>query len=141
MPYAYFISPKANLVCHHLHGAVSLDDVKSVMESSRKDPAFKPGMDSFIALDSVTDLQFGYNGIAQLSARMIALHGPGAARSRRIFHAPSDLTFGMIRMYKSLIGDTKNIDICIFRDFEAAVRCLGRTTPWHELKNADPAQV
>ena len=126
MPCAYYISRKSDLVCHQLSGHVTLGDLRTLLTASREDPAFHPGMDIFIAMDDVTGFGFGFDGMAALSAHVVGLYGRDLTKSRRVVHAPSDLAFGMARMYGTLLADVNTIDVHLFRRFEDAARTLGR---------------
>ena len=104
-------------------GDLTDDDFRAHLLALRSNPRFHRLMRELVDLRAVTAGSVSSAMLSQ-SARWL-LHAPEA---RRAFVAPSDLLFGLFRMYQTHLGDVGASQVGVFREIEPALRWLGLTS-------------
>jgi hypothetical protein len=108
------------LVTSVAEGVLDLTLLIEHSESLKADPRFDPSFDQIADFSGVTDIRLSPDDVRHLAA-----HSIFSAQSRRVAIAPSDLTFGMGRMFQSyirLFGGAEHA--CIFRNRSEALEWL-----------------
>lgn len=104
-------------------GTVDDDQLQDLMRRISSDETIHPDSHSFVdlsAMDGCTVTAHALQGAASSS-------GPCAKR-RTAFFAPSDLGYGMARMYAA-VADQQPGDVGAFRERSQALSWLGREEP------------
>ena len=90
-----------------------------------RDPAFDSTQSDLVDLRDVSQMDVTSGGLH----RLIALYeerGPTEAHTRNAIFAPSDVLYGVARMFQTLRGEVAPAEIEIFRHLEAAERWMAR---------------
>ena len=83
------------------------------------DPLFDPAFDQLFDLGGVTDFKLPEDYIRGGATRSVF-----APESRRVLVAPTDLAYGLARMFAAWNGGAKEAGFRVFRKKEEAVRWL-----------------
>jgi hypothetical protein len=108
------------LVTTVAEGVLDLAALTEHTESLRADPHFDPTFDQIADFSAVTDIRLSPDDVRHLAA-----HSIFSAQSRRVAITPSDLTFGLGRMFESycrLFGGAE--EARVFRNKPEALRWL-----------------
>ena len=127
MPASYRIDTERRTVFSRATGVLTDGDLLEHQRQLGNDPDFRPDHDQLFDFRGVTRL-------ATSSAVVYALAeaNPFGAGSRRAVTAPSDVVFGVARMFETLTSGSAHV-LRLFRDHDAAMRWLG-------LQDSQPAQ-
>jgi hypothetical protein len=93
----------------------------------KQDPGFSPSFRQLVDFSDVTSLHVTVDGVRT----MVGLN-PWGRGSRRAAIAPSDLAFGLARMYEALT-QLEHGEFQVFRTMSQAVEWLGLTAVQSEL--------
>ena len=124
MPGSYLIDLERGLVFCRGWGVLTDDELLWHAETLHADPRFDPGFRQVVNFLDVSEARVSAEGI-----RAIAQINPFRRDSRRAIAVPSDLVFGLARMFEALT----NSDQDQFRVF----RALGPAFEWVGLDPAD----
>jgi len=104
----------------------SVDDKELVETFSQcwSAPDFDPSMREFHDLSKLEGSEVTTAGLRELARIDLALNTQGATLGRAAVYAPSDLRFGISRMYQAFV-DASDGSIEVFRDRRAALEWLG----------------
>jgi hypothetical protein len=116
------IDTQLPLVYTVFSGDVNNADFVEHLRSLRADPRFDSSMPELVDLRGVTAVSVT-SAMIPASARW-PLHSPYA---RRAVVAPTDLLYGLARMYQSYRDDTGQAQLQIFRTLPPALEWLGLT--------------
>ena len=123
--------PSTSLVCvpYHLvitscYGELAIREIQADAARLRDHPEFRPDFRQLIDLSHVVKLHLNFRELYQLKHAC----DPFSNLGKRAVFAPSDLTFGMSRMYQSILNTSH------FEVFRSLSEALG----WLEL---DPAAL
>jgi hypothetical protein len=122
MPTRYSIDPQRHLVLTVFDGDVSDADLRAHVDALDADPQFDRKMSELVDLRGVTSTSLTSTGI-----RAVASAPVHALRARRAFVAPSDLLYGLARMYQGYWNQGYDDEVAIFRSVEPALQWLGVT--------------
>ena len=100
------------------HGILTDQDAYSHQDNLRNDPEFDPGYSQFFNFIKVTKAELSTDAIHRLAEK-----NPFGLGSKRAFVAPSDMMFGLSRMFQVLITDHKD-ELTVFRDIDDARKYL-----------------
>lgn|GEM_PF-636591 len=114
MPFSYSIDRKARVVATVFSGKLTDSDVGELIEQLRKDPAYDPNFDELIDCSAVTE--------NQVSQKTLGSEQPFSISARRAVVAPSNVNYGVSRMFQTLQA---NPHIEVFRTIEQARAWLG----------------
>ena len=114
MPAEYKIDTLSGVVFSLAHGILTDHDAFSHQNKLRKDPDFNPSFSQLFDFVNVGQVLLSTEAIHHLAERNP--FGPG---SKRAFVAPSDLMYGLSRMFEVLITDHQN-ELSVFRDMQEA---------------------
>jgi hypothetical protein len=118
MPMSYSIVPEQRLVLCRAWGVLSNEDLHEHYRNIAADPQFRPEYRQFGDLRAVTRLIADSTAIA--AAASLTVFAPGA---RRALVAPSDITFGLARMFASYAEDAGQL-VRVFREVRDAEEWL-----------------
>jgi hypothetical protein len=120
MPFEIEIDVGRSLVVVVVTGVVSDDDLVQGTEYLRGHPDFRPHFDQLVVGTAVERLDVTREGVMKLTSGDPIFAGP----SRRALVAPSQLGFGMSRMFE-LLRDGRAGEINVFRSEQEALQWLG----------------
>ncbi len=123
MPIKYVINALPNTTRFYCSGNLSNEDILESLMHFVSNPYYNPAYDELwdlTAVESTTVSQEGLRRVADFERTERPLGGA----NRRAVVAPSDLLFGLARMYE-MIAEDVSIDIRVFRDTGPACRWLG----------------
>jgi hypothetical protein len=119
MPIRYVVSRARRVVLTTWSGYVTVDEI--IQNAKRL--CINPDFDStFSELVDLRDLS-GTNATAADLSYFSEEHDPFSVGSRRAVFAPSELAFGIARMYEILRGEAGNL--AVFRTMEETCQSLG----------------
>ena len=116
MPAFYKIDKERRLVLSTASGVFSRTDAQGHMERLVKDPDFDPSFSQISDFTQVTEFSISVEEIQELARRSVF-----SPQSRRAFIAPTDLAYGLGRMYEMLRENEGEMGIRIFRTLEDAL--------------------
>jgi hypothetical protein len=114
MPFSYFIDRKIRLVTTTLSGTLTDRDIKHLMDQLRQDSTYDPNFNELIDCSAVRE--------NQVTPQMLSSEQPYSHDARRAVVAPSNLNYGVSRMFQTLQA---NPQIEVFRTLEEARAWLG----------------
>jgi TnpA family transposase len=117
----YRIDRERRLVLTMGWGVISTGDVQEVSERILGDPAFEAEYRSLVDLSAVTDITVDSGALMGSAARPRFRND-----SRRAFVAPSDVAYGMARMFATL-AEQSGQEVRVFRERHLAEEWLGLT--------------
>lgn len=121
MSVRYEIDAVRSVVLVTVEGVVSDEDYFAAGEQLRRDPAFRSHFCELIDLSAAS-----LAGLTTDGVRRIAAHEPDRdSKARTAIVAPSDLEFGIARMFEALREQRSRV--AAFRDMDEARRWLGLT--------------
>jgi len=118
VPATYTIDVARGLVVTRLWGRLTDEDLIDHQQRLRTDPEFDPGFRQFADFSDVEETT-----IAPEVIRELARTNPWGAGARRAMLAPSDLLFGLARMFEML--DEHLDEVRVFRNADEARAWLG----------------
>jgi hypothetical protein len=118
MGMTYRIDPERRLVLTRAWGVLTARQLADVMSRILLDPRFDPTYRSLGDLSEVTDILIEPMDAAQTAASPIFAHGV-----RRAIVAPSDVAFGMARMFATF-AERSGQEVQIFREMQLAEEWL-----------------
>ena len=120
MPTSYTIDTARNVIYTMFSGTTSDLDLVAHVSALQSDPRFSPDMAELVDLSGITRADVTSSGI-----RTVARTPVHARTARRAFVAPTDLLFGLTRMYQSYWNDGAEDRLAVFRAREPALEWLG----------------
>jgi hypothetical protein len=119
MGMSYTIDRVRRVVLTRAWDVLTFTELRDVMTRIAADPAFDASFSSLADLSGVTSIAIDPTGVA--SVARAPLFGPA---TRRAIVAPTDLAFGMARMFATY-ADQASQDVRVFRDMALATDWLG----------------
>jgi hypothetical protein len=116
MPAFYKIDKEHRIVLSTAHGVLTRADVLAHQENLLKDPDFDPGYSQIFDFSQVTAFELSAEEIRGLAKRSVF-----SPHSHRALIAPSDLGFGLGRMFEMLRENEGELGIRVFRTLEQAL--------------------
>ncbi|HYL83449.1 MAG TPA: hypothetical protein VE263_04385 [Candidatus Angelobacter sp.] len=116
MPAFYKIDKERRLVLTTASGVFSRADVLGHQEKLLKDPDFNPSHSQIVDFRQVTAFDVSSQEIHELAQKSIF-----SPQSRRAIIAPSDLGFGLARMFEMLRENQGELGIRVFRTLDEAI--------------------
>lgn len=124
MAIRYQIDPEMGVIYVNLAGEVRDDEFSAAIDTALHDPEYHAGIDSLIDLRAVERFDVSSEAIRQAVTTMgRELNGFGH-HWRAAIVAPSDLVYGLSRMYQ-ILREGSMEDVGVFRDDAAAREWLG----------------
>ena len=114
MPVYYQIDKPARIVHAEAYGKVTDAEVLAYQRRLRADPDFDSSYRELFDFTAVTPFWITPNGI-----RVFATNSPWEDGARRAFVARSDLAYGMLRMFQSLL-ELRDEQVSVFRTAKEA---------------------
>jgi hypothetical protein len=120
MSVLHAIDEQRDLVLTVFRDDLSDDVLRAHLLELRANPHFHKWMRELIDLRAVTNVSVSSAMLSE-SARCM-LHAPEA---RRALVAPTDLLFGLSRMYQTNLGEVGSSQLGVFRDLQPALQWIG----------------
>lgn len=122
MPIRVEIDPILRLRIISFEGAVSDDDLLAFFPRYWKSPDYDPLLDEFYDDSGVSEVTISGSGVRKLAEINLEMHleAPGV---KVAVYAPSDVAFGLNRMYQALVEPTAS-EMQVFRDRDEALDWL-----------------
>lgn len=114
MPVEYKIDKILGIVFSAAHGIVTDKEAYSHQDKLRNDLGFDPGFPQLFDFTSVAQAELSIDAIHYLAER-----NPFGLGSKRAFVAPSDLMYGLSRMFQVLTIEHQD-ELSVFRDMHEA---------------------
>lgn len=126
MPASYLIDQHRSLVFSRGWGVFTDEELLWHAETLRADPRFDPGFRQIVNFLDLTDVRVSPEGV-----RTIAQINPFHTDSRRAVVVPSDLVFGLTRMFEAH-SNSRPDQFRVFRTLEPAFEWVGldRAAVW-----------
>jgi hypothetical protein len=121
MPVSYIISRDDTYVLARYEGAVTLAQVTAMFAAYQQDPAFRPERPHLVDLSLMSGTDAGFADVFALFAMFGRSYAAANARMRCAIFAPSELAFGISRIFENLSETSDRIETALFDDFDAAV--------------------
>jgi hypothetical protein len=115
MGYSYKIDKERRLVIASIWDMIDKESVLEFRRALIADPDFNPEFNQLAEYQTNTKLEITSQEVDELR-----LSDPFSPRSRRAFVAHSDLLYGYVRMYSSLMEANGFDNIKVFRSMEEA---------------------
>jgi hypothetical protein len=119
MPAEYIIDKKLKVVFSIAHGIITDHEAYSHQDKLRDDPDFKSNFSQLFDCTKITDA----NNISTEAINRLADRNPFGLGAKRVFVAPSDLMYGLVRMFQILTNDHPD-ELTVFRDIQDARKYL-----------------
>jgi hypothetical protein len=125
----YSIIPQRNLIIYRPTGTISAKDIIDYIQDVVNDENFSEGLLEYIDLSKVDEWKLDHNAVEKVT--YIDSNGMGTIKkiNKCAIFAPSDIAFGMARMYQNF-AEKYNSNIYISRVLEDVLTFL-------ELKKED----
>jgi hypothetical protein len=120
MPTCYSIDLEHRVVLTIIDGDATDADLTEHVRALHADPQFSPEMAELVDLSGVTQIYVTTAGI-----RTVAQSAVHARLARRAFIAPTDVLFGLSRMYQSFWNDGAPDELKVFRTRQPALEWVG----------------
>lgn len=118
MPAKYKIEKSLGVVFTLAHGIITDHDAFSHQKRLRNDPDFDPSFNQLSDFTKLTHADISTDAIQHLAER-----NPFGLGSKRAFVAPSDLIYGLSRMFQ-VFTDHHQDELTVFRDMHEARKYL-----------------
>ncbi len=119
MPVSHIVDPVHHLVITSCSGVVSRDEMVTSLTKLRENKDFQPNFFQLADLSKVSSLKLGFNDLEAIHR----LYDPFSNQGKRAVVAPgTGATFGLARMYQSLVEHTR---FEVFQSLQEAVAWLG----------------
>lgn len=120
MAFAYWIVPAKRLVVVRGSGVVADQETLSLRRALGNDTRFASDLCELADYREVTDFV-----LSSLTLRILGAINPYGARSRRALVAPTDLVYGMMRMWQLRRAPESADHVEVFREMKDALEWLG----------------
>jgi len=126
MPGSYWIEADRGLVFTRGWGVLTDDELLAHARTLRADPRFVPSYRQLVDFRDLSDVQVTSDGII-----LLARQNPFPPEARRAVVVPSDLVYGMTRMFQGRM-EASSEQFGIFREIEPAYEWVGldRASTW-----------
>jgi hypothetical protein len=116
MAIRYAISRDLGLVYGQWSGTITLPQFFAVFEAFVSDPDYLPGRPELIDLSRVEDIDIDFNRMRRV-LRMVNEQAPEVqVHTLTAIWAPTDMIFGLGRMYQQLAEMAEGIEVVVFRE-------------------------
>ncbi|MFV0358243.1 hypothetical protein [Tropicimonas sp.] len=129
MSHSYSIHPDLDLIVMRYSGHVTLNDLRDGFVASIGDPRYRPGMMELSDFSAADDTDVGFAGVMAIADKVRESYASSAGIVRIAHCAPSDIAYGMARMYQTIMSDEENVAIGLFRSLPEALEFLNLNTP------------
>jgi hypothetical protein len=124
MPIYQEFAPAGTYAIIHLSGRVTAEDVLGNMAEFSAHPSYRPGMPELVIIEKVEAIDLDFRTMLGVSSRMLTVYAQQAPVTQMAIFAPSDLCYGMARMFKAAADMGSAIDVGVFRDRYEALNWL-----------------
>ncbi len=120
----YKIIKNKRLLIYKPEGVLTDTGIMDYINRVLQDADFKAGLLEFIDLSSVTEWQLTHSEVEKITFFDNVDMSPIKKIAKTGIYAPTDIAFGMARMYQTL-AERYHSDIFISKDLEEATQYLG----------------
>jgi hypothetical protein len=110
------VDSRRRVIISKYEGKLTYEDVKKQWSEIRKHPEFNPGFASLVDFSLVTSFDVSYGEQEILAAE----RDPFSPESRRVYVAPQDLIYGLLRVYQAHSGDRLHLNLHVVRSLSEA---------------------
>lgn len=128
MPQSFVLHPDLNLIVMRYSGHVTLDDLRDAFAESVTDPRYRPGMMELGDFSGATETQIGFAEIMAIAERVRMAYRQYPSQILVAHYAPSEIAFGMARMYQTIMNDVENLNLGLFRTIPETLDHLALNT-------------
>ena len=109
MPVSTIVLSNLGLIYFHVRGVVDHLQILAAHQETEHHPDFRPGMTELANMTDVSDINIKFPSMIGLRDRLSTRYSANETITQVHTLAPTDLTFGMARMYQTLaeIGNAK----------------------------------
>jgi len=125
MPYTYSIHPQFNLLWIKRIGVITSEDIKALIAESQADSETSTEMAILEDFRLAEQIDLGFTEMVPIAENSKKLGWGRELPTKMAFVAPTPVTFGMARMFQSLMAGQDRIAIEICKTIDAAVDFLG----------------
>lgn len=119
----YTIFEEKNLIFYRPEGILTMAAIQEFIDDLLKDPAYRENMLEFIDLSRVDKWDIKLEELRSIFNREISKVGKRTIIDKMSIWAPSDIAFGITRMFHS-VASFHSMEIYIHRDEEQALQFL-----------------
>ena len=126
---AFFVSvhKDLNLVYTDYSGQLNRAQIAKALAATLEHPDYRPGMIELTDLTRLISVDMDFNHMLGHQSRMAAHYGGQQEITEHYVVAPTDLGFGMSRMYQTLAEEgVPNMNLHLFRSERDALQAMGR---------------
>lgn len=116
------IDPQLGIRIVRFSGAITEAEFLDAFRKLWSDPAYDPTFPEIVDLSQASKISVGQPTIRQLAQTAVQVHADTVGTKVAIY-APTDLTFGLSRMYSVFVGASPDL-YRVFRERDAAVAWL-----------------
>ncbi len=125
MPYRYLRLPDIDLLYVELSGVLTLGDLKELQAEVLSDPSHRLEMSKLVALHGISDTALDFSSLLSLRGGLAELYYGQSKMTKWSLFAPSNLSFGMARMFQTLLTEIPPIRAQVFQNPDAALAFVG----------------
>jgi hypothetical protein len=125
VPISFTYDPTAHRRIVTFRGAIHDRDLIEAYESLLGDPGYDSSVDDFIDLRNVTQMAVTSAGLHRLIALFDERDSPGYV-TRSAILAPSDVLYGVSRMFQTMRGEDHPDELEVFRSLDETMYWLDR---------------
>ncbi len=125
MGVSYRILPELNLVVVRYSGRLTTNDnIQSILKYVN-DPEYDSGHNFLLDFSEGTEFDIDFPQMLGMVSRLRPIYSNRTGSSTTAIYAPSDVAFGIARMYENLRGAQSPNAVGVFRKFDDARTFLG----------------
>ncbi|MGH1412143.1 MAG: hypothetical protein ACRBB0_01535 [Pelagimonas sp.] len=124
MPIEFDVLRHRDLTCVRLVGSVDISDILTYLVAYKAHPNYRPGLNEFLDLSAWTKTNMGYQDMRTMRHAEREMYPSKSPKTRCGIYAPSDLQYGMARIYASLTEIQGDIDTAVFEDVDQTLDFL-----------------
>lgn len=130
MAFSVLVYKELNLVLTQYSGQLDVAQMAEALAATLAHPDYTPGMMELTDLSQLTAADLDFDRMLGHKSRMAAHYGGQAVATTHYVIAPTDLGFGITRMYQTLMQDeVPDLDLRVFRSESEALEAMGLVLP------------
>ena len=128
MAFSVSVRKDLHLVFTRYSGFIDAAQLAQALNAATDHPDYVPGMTELTDLSGIERTDINFAKMIDHRTKMAQHYDPQPARTQHYLIAPTDLGYGMVRMYQTLAEDKiNNMDLRLFRSEREALQDMGRT--------------
>ena len=138
MPCTYDIRTRDRLIVNTVSGELHTQDVMDLSARLRADPLFDPYFPIIQDFRKVEKDNIDFAGMISITSDIKRVRTATSPPLRMGLLAPSDVSYGMSRMFQTLMQNTPNASIVVERNCDDLIAAMGLPTLTAKILNAEP---